>query len=247
MSFANQKLIILETVDSTNNYAMTMVQNDEVNSGDAVFAIQQTAGKGRRNKSWKSNSGENIICSIMHEMQWQPIHKQFEVSMAAALGCWDFFSKYVSKNIKIKWPNDIFINDRKAGGILIENVLKGNLWQWAVIGIGLNINQQNFDEENFKAISLKKITGKNYNVIELAKELHFCVLERIEKLKSGSADDFFYEYNKNLFCLNKNVQLKKENVIFETKIKGVSKAGELITNDNIERRFQFDEIEWICV
>ena len=88
------------------------------------------------------------------------------------LGCLDFFSKYIKENVKIKWPNDIFINDRKAGGILIENVIKGNLWQWAVIGIGLNINQENFEKENLKAISLKQITGKNYDVIELAKELH---------------------------------------------------------------------------
>lgn len=247
MPATSKKMIILEKVDSTNNYAMALVQKAEAISGQGVFAIEQTAGRGRRGKTWKSQGGENVILTINNQMHWLPVQQQFQLSVAVALGCFDLLSEYIKENIKIKWPNDIFINDRKAGGILIENVLKGNLWQWAVIGIGLNINQQNFDEENFKAISLKKITGKNYNVIELAKELHFCVLERIEKLKSGSADDFFYEYNKNLFCLNKNVQLKKENVIFETKIKGVSKAGELITNDNIERRFQFDEIEWICV
>ncbi|MDQ2864224.1 MAG: biotin--[acetyl-CoA-carboxylase] ligase [Bacteroidota bacterium] len=161
MSFGTKKLIILETVDSTNNYAMGMVQNDSAESGCAVVAKEQTAGRGRRGKEWKSTPSKNIMLSIIAEMQWLPVQQQFQLSMAAALGCLDFFSNYIKENIKIKWPNDIFINDRKAGGILIENVIKGNLWQWAIIGIGININQENFQQEEFNAISLKEITGNN--------------------------------------------------------------------------------------
>ena len=72
-------------------------------------------------------------------------HRQFQLSVAVALGCFDLFQKYAVSKSFIKWPNDIFINDSKAGGILIENVIKGKIWQWAVIGMGLNINQQNFE------------------------------------------------------------------------------------------------------
>jgi len=243
MPGTSKKLIILEKVDSTNNYAMGLVQKGEAIGGVGVFAKEQTAGKGRRGKTWKSRSGENIILTINEQMLWLPVQQQFQLSIAAALGCFDFFSHYIKKNMKIKWPNDIFINDRKAGGILIENLVKGNLWQWAIIGIGLNINQENFGNE-IRAISLKQITGIHYDVIELANELLQAVINRINQLKSGEFNDLLYQYNENLFCRNKTVKLKKGNIVFETTIKKISSAGELITRDVIERRFEFDEVEW---
>ena len=243
MSATSKKMIILEKVDSTNNYAMALVQRGEAISGEGVFAKEQTAGKGRRGKAWKSQSGENVILTINNQMHWLPVQQQFQLSIAVALGCFDFFSAYIKENIKIKWPNDIFINDRKAGGILIENVVKGNLWQWAVIGIGLNINQEDFDK-GIKAISLKQITGIYYDVIELANELLQSVTIRINQLQSGEFNNLLYQYNENLYCLNKIVKLKKGNIVFETKIERISSTGELITKDVIERKFGFDEVEW---
>ncbi len=245
MPLISKNFIILESVDSTNNYAMAMVHKGEAKNGDAVFAMKQTAGRGRRGKTWESQSGENIVITIAAQIQWLPVHQQFQLSMAVALGCFDFFSKYIKKNIKIKWPNDIFINDRKAGGILIENVIKGNLWQWAVIGIGLNINQLSFTGENLKATSLKQITGENYDVIQLSKELHEVVLKRLRRLQTEEYSNLLHEYNENLFCRNQMVKLKKGNIVFETKIEGISAAGELITRDVMERRFAFDEVEWL--
>jgi BirA family transcriptional regulator, biotin operon repressor / biotin---[acetyl-CoA-carboxylase] ligase len=246
MPVTSKKLIILEKVDSTNNYAMALVQKGEAVSGEGIFAKEQTAGKGRRGKTWKSQSGENIIFTANQQMQWLPVQQQFQLSIAVALGCYDFLSNYIKKSIKIKWPNDIFINDRKAGGILIENVVKGNLWQWAIIGIGLNINQENFDN-GLKAISLKQITGINYDVIELANKLLLNLTNRIDQLKSGSFNSLLYEYNENLFCRNNVVKLKKGDIVFETKIEKISSVGELITKDIIERRFKFDEVEWLGI
>jgi len=245
MTLASKKFIILESVDSTNNYAMAMVQKRVANSGDAVFAMEQTAGKGRRGKTWESQRGENIVLTIMEQMQWVPMHQQFRLSIAVALGCFDFFSKYLKEKIKIKWPNDIFINDRKAGGILIENVVKGSLWQWSVIGIGLNINQLNFGNDKIKAISLRQITGETYDVVQLSKELHQSILSRLDSLQSGEFSILFDQYNENLFCRNQMVRLKKGNIVFETKIEGISEVGELITMDVMERRFGFDEVEWL--
>jgi BirA family biotin operon repressor/biotin-[acetyl-CoA-carboxylase] ligase len=225
---------------------MAMVQKGDAISSCGVFAREQTAGKGRRGKAWKSKSGENVILTVTEQMQWLPVQHQFQLSMAVALGCLDLVSKYIKENIKIKWPNDIFINDRKAGGILIENVVKGNLWQWAIIGIGLNINQEDFDKE-IRAISLKQITGINYDVIELARELLETVINRINQLKAGELNNLLHDYNENLFCRNKMVMLRKGNVVFETKIKKVNPFGELITKDAIERKFEFNDVEWLLV
>ena len=240
-----KNFIILEKVDSTNNYAMGLVQKGVANNGDAVFAMEQTAGKGRRGKSWESLKGQNIVLTVISEMQWLPVFSQFHLSVAVAMACHDFLSGHVEYDIKIKWPNDIFINDRKAGGILIENVIKGHIWQWAIIGIGLNVNQQEFEPGNLEPISLKQLTGKSYNARSLARELHEDVLAKISELKNDGYNKLLETYNKNLFARNKKVKLKKGNIIFETTVQQVSSTGELITKDIMGRSFSFDEVEWI--
>jgi BirA family transcriptional regulator, biotin operon repressor / biotin---[acetyl-CoA-carboxylase] ligase len=243
MTVTLKNLTILEKVDSTNNYAMALVQKGMSNDGDSILTKQQTKGRGQRGKTWASEPGKNVMFTITVQMQWLPVRQQFQLSAAVALGCLDFLRKYIKENLKIKWPNDIFINDRKAGGILIENVIKGNLWQWAVIGIGLNINQLDFEPE-VGAISLKQITGLNYDIIELANELGQAIVNRINQLEGGNFTNLLYEYNENLFCRGKTVKLKKGNVVFETRIEGISPAGELVTKDRMERKFEFNEVEW---
>ena len=237
-------MLILDSVDSTNNYAMALIQKREIDSEIAVFAKEQTHGKGRRGKQWISNKAENIMMSVVVPMQWLSVSRQFELSVAVALSCYDLFQKYILANLFIKWPNDIFINDSKAGGILIENVIKGKIWQWSVIGMGLNINQEKFEEEILKATSLKLATDKQYDVIKLAAELHSSLLKRIEELKAGNFKKMLEEYNDHLYARGKKVKLKTQNKFFETKIVAVSSSGELITHDLVERKFVFDDVEF---
>jgi BirA family transcriptional regulator, biotin operon repressor / biotin---[acetyl-CoA-carboxylase] ligase len=244
MSFDNEKMQILQRVDSTNNYAMALIQKGEISHGNSFFAMEQTHGKGRRGKEWKSHKGANILVSIVSEMQWLSVSQQFQLSIAVALACYELITKYILANVFIKWPNDLFINDSKTGGILIENVVKGTLWQWSVIGVGLNINQESFDEFNLTATSFKLQSGKDFEVIELAKELCQNVLEKIEDLKKGKFSKLLEEYNQKLYGRNKMVKLKKGNAVFQTKIVGVSAGGQLITKDTLERRFNFDEVEF---
>ncbi|HEV8079844.1 MAG TPA: biotin--[acetyl-CoA-carboxylase] ligase [Chitinophagaceae bacterium] len=246
MPSAVNSITILNSVDSTNNYAMGLIRDGVAEQGDACFSYEQTQGKGRRGKVWKAEKGKNIILSIAVKTSFLTILKQFHLSVAASLGCIDFFKKHAGDETKIKWPNDIFWNDRKAGGILIENVVKGNNWQWAVIGVGININQTEFELDSvFTPVSLKQITGKEYNIIELAKELYEVLIHRIENLQNNRFEKMLIEYNQYLFSIDKKVKLKKDNVVFETTIKGVSPQGKLITADVIEREFDFDEVEWV--
>lgn len=244
MPFTPENMLILDSVDSTNNYAMALIQKREIEHEIAVFAKEQTNGKGRRGKQWVSNKAENIILSVAFPMQWLPVSQQFQLSVATALSCYDLFQKYILANLFIKWPNDLFINDSKAGGILIENVIKGIIWQWAVIGIGLNINQQNFEDNILKATSLKSVTGNDYDVIKLADELHAILLKRIEQLKNGNFTEMLEEYNNHLYARGKKIKLKKQNQLFETTIVAVSSSGELLTQDVAERKFVFDEVEF---
>ncbi len=237
-------MIVLEKVDSTNNYAMALIQKGNISSGISVFAIEQTLGKGRRGKEWNARPGQNITLSIVAEMKWQPVLNQFPLSVAVALACREFIYSIVKEKVFIKWPNDIFINDSKAAGVLIENVIKGTLWQWTVIGIGVNVNQENFEDVDASVTSLKNETGTDFEVLTLASELKDLVLKNIEYLKADNFPQMLKEYNDHLYARDKMVRLKKESMVFETTIRSVSASGQLITSDVLERRFNFDEVSF---
>ena len=240
-----KNILVIDSADSTNNYAMALIQKGIAIDGSAVFVMEQTNGRGRRGRQWKSKKGDNIILSISLQMQWLPILQQFQLSVTVALGCFDLLSKYAPGKAYVKWPNDLFLNDTKAGGILIENTIKGTLWQWAVIGIGLNINQTDFEATNLNATSLGMVTEKAFPVLQLVEELYEFILKRVEDLKSGYFLRMLETYNQYLFARNKEVMLRQNGNIFETKIMGVTDAGQLITRDEIERKFNFDEVEFI--
>jgi BirA family transcriptional regulator, biotin operon repressor / biotin---[acetyl-CoA-carboxylase] ligase len=239
---------ILDTVDSTNNYAMGRIHDGLAKHGMLWFANEQTAGKGQRGKTWSTEKGKNIAMSLVLEPGRLPSGPcgqitQFHLSAAVALACFEFFEAYAGDETKIKWPNDLFWRDRKAGGILIENKFKGKAWKWAVVGIGINVNQTRFDNFIIKPVSLKEITGKFFNTIDLAKKLHALLMKNLAELKP--AEDILEQYNDHLYKINKHVTLKNKDIKFETVIKGVSEEGYLITIDAIEHRFDFGEVEWV--
>lgn len=234
---------ILDTVDSTNNYAMARAHDGLAKHGMVWFANEQTAGKGQRGKSWAMEKGKNIAMSLVLEPAKLQITSQFHLSAAVALSCYDFFSAYAGQETKIKWPNDLFWRDRKAGGILIENKFHGKIWTWAVIGIGININQTNFEKFLINAVSLKQITGKTWEPIELARELYTWLMKNLTEIKS--VDEIIKQYNQQLYKINTTVTLKKDGEIFETFIKEVTPDGHLITVDAVEREFDFGEVEWV--
>lgn len=236
---------ILDTVDSTNNYAMAMVHAGMAGHGMAWFTQEQTAGKGQRGKRWETEPGMNIAMSIVLQPENLQSKQQFLLSAAVALSCFDFFSGYAGDETKIKWPNDLYWRDRKAGGVLIENVFHGKKWKWAIVGIGININQVKFDRGIKRPVSLKQITGKEFNTIDLAKELYDLLMKMTDGLDANSSDPLIEKYNRRLYKLNEKIELKKGNEKFEMVIKGVNKEGRLLTGDMMERQFDFGEVEWV--
>ena len=234
---------ILDTADSTNNYAMGRVHAGKANHGMLWFAKEQTAGRGQRGKTWAMEKGKSIAMSLVLEPGLLQIKNQFHLSAAIALACHDFFLGYAGEETKIKWPNDLFWRDRKAGGVLIENKYQGKTWKWAVVGIGININQTKFDKFLVNPVSLKQITGKTFDTIDLAKELYALVMKHLSEMET--AENIIKQYNEHLYKINKKVTLKKDGAAFETVIKGVSAPGRLITVDAIEQEFDFGEVEWV--
>ena len=176
-----EPFIELASIDSTNIYAMNLVHKGLALSGSCFRAHYQTHGKGQHGRNWESSAGLNLLCSYVLELKqlksdtiWTPAD-QIGLSAAVALGVHSFFEAYAGRETKIKKPNDIYWGDRKAGGILIENVVRGQVWTWSVIGIGININQEIFTEPNANPISLKQITQENFDLTILQKELSRCL------------------------------------------------------------------------
>lgn len=252
--------IELQSVDSTNNYARSLIQDSMAQHGTAVFAHEQLAGKGQRSKIWTTEKDANIIMSIVINPEPLQVSQQFQLSACIATAINDFFSKYAGEQTKIKWPNDLYWQDRKAGGVLIENVIRsgelvsgsyrnGN-WQWAIIGIGININQTSFPPELQNPVSLKQITGKNFDLIGLAKELCLVLDGKLQQLIAGGFENIFSQYLSHLYKKNEKVKLKKGDRVFEVFIKEVSSSGKLIVQHTIEEDpilpgFDFGEVEWI--
>jgi BirA family transcriptional regulator, biotin operon repressor / biotin---[acetyl-CoA-carboxylase] ligase len=263
--------IELQTVDSTNNYALTLIQvgrlpdlperqtskQGSVQHGTAVFAHEQVAGKGQRGKKWASSKDENIALSIVLNPIPLRVAQQFQLSACIALAVCTFFQKYTGEDTRIKWPNDLYWKDRKAGGILIENIVgsmreeAGNkkseeaLWKWAVIGIGININQTSFPEDLVNPASLKQITGKNFEPVELAKELCGFIDHYYHALISKGFDNILSLYLSHFYKKDETVKLKKDNRVFEAVIKGISPEGKLIVQHSMEEQFDLGEIQWL--
>jgi BirA family transcriptional regulator, biotin operon repressor / biotin---[acetyl-CoA-carboxylase] ligase len=240
-----QPFVELSVTDSTNIYAMTHIQHNMATHGSVFFAHQQVAGKGQHGKTWVTEGGQNIILSAIIDPNPLILGQQFRLSVAVALACYDFFSRYAGDETRIKWPNDIYWRDRKAGGILVENQIRGQQWQWAVAGMGININQTAFDPTLINPVSLKQITGKTFDPVQLAKELCTDLTKRVHQLFNHPFSVLLEEYNRYLFKRNEIVQLKRLNTRFTCTILGVNENGELLVKDGPADRFVFGEVNWV--
>ena len=196
------QLIELQTVDSTNNYALNQLHEGLARHGTAYFAREQTAGKGQRGKTWLAAKDSSLLVSIVINPKPLTLSQQFWLSACAAVSVCVFFNSYIDGSARIKWPNDLYWQDRKAGGILIENIIGEGAWQWSVIGIGLNINQTSFPENLQNPVSLKQITGRNYLPVDLAKELCLLLNNNFNRLMSSGFDDFYASYLSLLYKKN---------------------------------------------
>jgi len=222
-------LIILPRINSTNIYAMQEITDGLATNGKAYFAFEQTEGKGQRGKTWKTEVGQNIIVSIVVKPENLAANDIFLGNAAVASACYDFFSAFAGDETKIKWPNDIYWRDRKAGGILIENVFAGSSWKHSVIGIGININQTKFDPNLPNPVSLKQITGKTFDLLDLLNHLFHCIQTRWDQLNANknSVLDF---YNEKLYKKDSIVTINKDNLIFKATLKSVNTNGQLEVN-----------------
>ena len=256
-NFLGNPFIELQSIDSTNNYALAQIHANLAQPGTCYFAHEQTAGKGQRGKSWATEKATNITLSIALKPLFLQPFQQFYLSTCVAVATHQFLNNYAGGALKIKWPNDLYWQNKKLGGILIENIIgergddqiketgQATNWKWAVIGIGININQTNFPPDLKRPVSLKQINGQNFNTVELAKKLCQTIERFYNELENQGPDSIFKIYNEVLYKKDEAVKFKKGNRYFEAIVKSVNQTGQLTVFHSIEEKFDFREVEWV--
>jgi len=242
-----------DELPSTNDWASQIIasgQNPYITGaaktkppeGTVVRAANQTAGRGQLGSQWHSSAGENLLLSIIFYPSWLEVRAQFYLSMAVALALRDLAATFVSQeSCKIKWPNDLYLQDKKAAGILIQSSVSGSNLQSAVIGIGLNVNQLDFPLELPNATSLTHLLGQPQHLDMVADRLFECVEKRYLQLKSGQRLAIKTEYEANLWRLGQVARFVRtaDNVVFEGVIRGVSDQG-LLQIETSAKELEFE-------
>ncbi|KRB55876.1 biotin--[acetyl-CoA-carboxylase] ligase [Flavobacterium sp. Root186] len=240
------KLIKLDAIDSTNDFLKSLSSQDELENFTVVTAENQTKGKGQMGAKWSSETGKNLIMSVLVKDFLFDNEQVFNLSIVVSLAVLDTLKSLNIPDLCIKWPNDIMSYNKKIGGILIENTLKSDGRIVSVVGIGINVNQTNY-EDLPRGSSLAVIFGKTFDKENLAILITEKIQEKIE-LWITSSSLFWIDYFNSLFKKGvpmpfKNLQDKN----FMGIIQGVSPIGKLqvLLEDDSVSEFEIKEIQML--
>lgn len=242
----NQNFIILTEVESTNNYANQLVLSKAAGHGTVVLAQYQKRGKGQQGNYWESEFGKNLLMSIILFPQFLPAAKQFYLSKIASLALADFL-KSEKAEVTIKWPNDIYVGNKKLAGMLIENSVKANHIDSSIIGIGLNLNQERFVSDAPNPVSLKHLTGKDYVVEDVAPKIWELIKFWFDKLQAGGFEEIDSNYFNQIYRANEWAMFAKNGIQFEARITGIGEFGQLILEERNGSlsEYMFKEVEFV--
>jgi BirA family transcriptional regulator, biotin operon repressor / biotin---[acetyl-CoA-carboxylase] ligase len=242
--FIGKKLIFMPECHSTNTLGLELCQQSHAPEGTLVITDRQTSGRGQRGNTWESHPGMNLTFSLILKPTFLAIKDQFLLSMITSLAIRDYLATMCSDPVVIKWPNDILIKQLKICGTLIENQLTGEQFSYAVIGIGLNVNQKQFN--NPMATSLSLIVGKSFELQEVLEGLLSHLESRYLQLRQGSAQQVKEDYLKYLYRFNEHHAFQSGDDQFWGKILGISEQGRLrVLIHDQEKDFGIKEISFV--
>jgi len=247
MIILNKDIIKLEAVSSTNDFAKDILLKSIPKADITIIDTkEQTKGRGQRGNHWESEKNKNISLSIIIKPIFLKPNLQFYLSMSVSLAIVNCLTEFV-EHISIKWPNDIYINNKKICGILIENRLQGDSIQYSIIGIGLNINQLDFSDWIPNPTSLILEKGIEIDIESLKTRLIKCFEEEYSNLINHDFETISREYLKHLYLRNILSQFRDSIGLFEGKIKSVDSSGyiEIEKLNNEIKYYTFKEVEYI--
>jgi len=239
-------IVRLEVIDSTNNYAKQQIRENELAEGTVFLTYEQTSGRGQQKNVWESELRQNLLFSIVLCPDFVEMRRQFQLSKVVSLGIYNAINKYVS-GVKIKWPNDIYVGDRKLCGILIENSVMNGVLNISIVGIGLNVNQTVFRSDAPNPVSLKMLTNQHYDCEVILTEILSEIDRYYSLLCSGQEELIDKAFLAALYRLNELHFYKAEDDVFEGQIIGVNEIGQLLIRkkDAEVLEFHFKEVEFL--
>jgi BirA family biotin operon repressor/biotin-[acetyl-CoA-carboxylase] ligase len=229
---------------STNDIAMQLIKKADTQEGIIVLTDHQTKGRGQRGNQWISEKGSNLIMSVILKPKFLKAQDQFALNILASLSVKEAINHFIPEvNVKVKWPNDVLINDKKSTGILIENSIQGNSISHSVIGIGVNVNQEKMDFE--KATSMLLQSGEKFDIDSFLEVLVIRMEQNYLQLKNGAFHQLKSKYLQHLFGYRVERNYRSE-YLFKGQIEDVDDNGRLIIRtSNTLKSFDFKEVEFI--
>lgn len=223
----------IKTTNSTNTLLKQLAA--EGNPPDFIYAGYQTAGRGQTGNGWESEADKNLLCSIL----LPPNKNLYFLNIAVGVA----IIRLIGEEFTIKWPNDIYWQDKKLAGILVENAIVGSEVKFSIAGIGLNVNQTQFKSDAPNPVSLKQITGKEYNIDRLMNLL----LEEVQKVLNEPEETIWSEYKAHLYRREGFWPFEDKNGRFEAAIQDVLPTGEIVLKDKNGqiRQYEFKQIKYI--
>lgn len=246
--FVGQNSIHLDSVDSTNSYATRMLRQISLIDGTLFYTFDQHSGRGQRENKWEAEPHKNIALSVVLAPSFLKTDQQFLLTRITSLALADLMAEMVKNkgSVSIKWPNDIYVNEKKICGVLIENMIKGSSIQYAVIGVGINVNQERFNAAP-QAVSLKNITGETYDLKTIIDSFCSYLEAYYLQLKAGKIKEINEKYLSTLYRRNVWADYFFDNASQKAMIKGVTDEGRLILElkDGTNRMVDLKEIQFL--
>lgn len=239
------KIIRFDEIDSTNSFLHGYHEGDDVETVVAV-AEYQTAGRGQGTNHWESERGKNLTMSVRVAPKGVKSTEQYVLSMCMALAVKDALLEY-SEGMTVKWPNDIYWNDKKISGTLIETTLVGSDVKTCIFGTGININQTEFLSDAPNPVSIKQIVGHEVDREELLKKVMRNLEKYLKIVYSGERKKIHDAYMNCLYRKEGVHKYRDNNGTFEASIERVEDSGHLVlrSTDGRERRYGFKEVAFV--
>jgi BirA family biotin operon repressor/biotin-[acetyl-CoA-carboxylase] ligase len=242
--FIGQNLVFVPECHSTNDLALKLCQQYSSPEGTLVITQHQTRGRGQRGNTWDAAPGKNLTFSVVLKPTFLAVKDQFFLNIISSLAVLDYLKIKIPKEVKVKWPNDVMADNRKICGILIENQLQGSAFTNVVVGIGVNINQQQFAVNT--ATSLSLITGQQYDLQGELEVLLQALEVRYLQLREQKFSLLREAYTAAMFWLQENRTFSSGHETFDGRITGIDESGKLIVqaSDSV-RSFAIKEVSFV--
>lgn len=237
------EVLEFEEADSTNTLAASL-PTEVLGDKSVVLTFNQTRGRGQSGNSWESEPGKNISITIVFKPSRLDASRQFAISMVVALGCCDLVGRYVDCS-SVKWPNDVYVEDKKITGILIEHTVSGAYIGRSLCGLGLNVNQSEFLSDAPNPVSLRQLLNHDIPIHVVLEDLLDCIGRRYAMIHDYPLLE--HDYMRTLYRRSGNHAWMDEKGRFQASILRIDGFGQLVLKDSDgqERVYGFKEVKFV--